>query len=430
MAMTPRLDLRTGVRLGQKLGLSQTVLSALAVLRLPAAELAEHLAAEAAANPFLLPGLPPPPARAMPIAEGLDFLGAAEPAWQERLMQQIRLMPLPQPVTALALHLVGELDERGWLDIPLAELAQRDRLDPALLEQALTALQRCEPAGVGARDLNECLLLQLIDLGLTPDAARATLAELPRFARRDWPGLMRALGLDRDGVTVRAALLRRLTARPADRFEAEAPAAVLRPDLVLVRNPSGADTVALATDHLPRPRLDAALLRRATAESFGADMAARARALVRAVESRGTTLRRVGDWLVVRQQAALRDGPGALRPATRSEVAAALALHPSTIGRAVAGKALLADGRLWPLSALFSGPAGAADSDAADAPAARAVALRLAALIAAEPAARPLSDAALAERLGTEGVDIARRTVAKYRNGLRIPPAHRRRDKG
>jgi RNA polymerase sigma-54 factor len=409
--------LRTRVRLG----LSARVLGALAILRLPAAELSELLAAEAAANPFLLPAAPP----AGPTAGGIDAEGLArpDPSWQQDLMLQLGRLALPPAVARAALLLVGELDSRGWLDVPLSEIAAREGLDLADLEAALAAVQSCDPPGVGARDLAECLALQLIDLGLSPAEARATVAELPRFARRDLPGLQRALGLSVEGVAARIELLRRLTPDPVGHRGAPPPAPRL-PDLVLVRSLTGPDRVALAHEALPLPRLDAALAERARAEGFGADLLDRALTLLRAVESRGATLLRIGDWLVQRQAPALRDGPGALRPVSRAECAAALGLHPSTVGRAVQGKALLADGRLWPLERLFPGPAVRGD---AAGPANAAVAHRLAMLIAAEPAGRPLSDAALAARLAAEGVDIARRTVAKYRDRLRIPPAHRRR---
>jgi RNA polymerase sigma-54 factor len=420
MALTTRLDLRQTLRQTQRLGLSSRVLGALAILRLPAADLAEHLAAEAAVNPFLLPGLPA--AAPLPAAEiDPEGLGAAETSWQVRLLEQIALLAVPPGVARMAARLVGELDERGWLDVPLAEIAERDGLDPAELAAGLTALQSCDPAGVGARDLDECLRLQLIDRGLPEAEARATLAELPRFARRDWAGLGRALGLDPDGVQARAALLRGLAPRPVAAPDSPVPT-LLRPDLVLVRNATGPDRVEPSADHTPRPRIDAALADRARAEGFGAEMLERARALLQAVDSRGSTLMRVGEWLVRRQESALRLGPGALKPASRVECAAELGLHPSTVGRTVAGKALMADGRLWRLESLFSGP-GPAEGGLA----ARAIAHRIAALVAAEPAGRPWSDAALAQALGAEGVDIARRTVAKYRNGLRIPPAHRRR---
>lgn len=417
MALTPRLDLRTNQRLG--LALSSSVLGALQVLRMSAADLADLLAAEAAANPFLLPGLPPPisPTTALTDAD----LPADQADWQQDLLRQLALMALPARVAAVAAVLVGELDERGWLDVDLDRIAQDAQVGADLLAAALAAVQACDPPGVGARDLTECLALQLIDMGLTAAAAQTTLAELPRFARRDHAGLMAALGLDRAGVSARAAMLRRLTPNPVQGAGRTAATPILRPDLVWTQGPGGTARVDLAADHLPRPRVDASLARRAAADGFGVDLLARAQALVRAVDSRGATLARVGQWLADRQGRALASGsPAALVPARRAQAAADLGLHPSTVGRAAAGKAMLAGGRLWPLATLFAG--------GGDAGAGPAIAAHIAQLIAAEPPARPLTDARLAAILALEGVDIARRTVAKYRNGLRIPPAHRRRD--
>jgi RNA polymerase sigma-54 factor len=353
---------------------------------------------------------------------------AHDPDWQVALLRQIAQQALPPGIARLAALLVTELDERGWLDSPLEQIAAAGALDLPALRQALGVVQACDPAGVGARDLDECLRLQLIGMGLSDSDARATLAQLPLFARRDWQGLSRALGLTQDQAMARAGLLRRVTANPVGGRTGPAP--MLRPDLVLVRRAMGVPDVELAQDHVPRPSIDLELARRAQAQGFGGDLLERARAMVRAAESRGGTLLKIGQWLVQRQDSALRDGPGALRAASRAECAGDLGLHPSTVGRAVAGKALQADGRLWPLTALFSGPAPGSGGPVQDGPppaAARAVAHRIAALVAAEPPARPRSDQVIAQILATEGVDIARRTVAKYRSGLHIPPAHLRR---
>jgi len=461
-----RTRLGLAQRQTQRLGLSQGVLTALGVLRMSADELADALLREAEVNPFLRPGLPPPapPSRPLPAAggagadpgtdpgDGSDRIAAAGPDWQQDLIQQITLRSLPAGIAALAVALVGELDERGWLDTPLEAIAADWGQDPASLAAALAVVQGCEPAGIGARDLTECLTLQLVAQGLAADVARATLAELPRFARRDWPGIARALGISQAEARRRGARLAGLSPRPvADRDGAAAPVMALRPDLELIRHPDGRTSVAPARGHVPRPGLDAALARQARAQGFGPDLLARAQAMIAAVERRADTLVRIGTWLVSRQAAALAPpqppgsipgagpgspplaatdrlhGPAALVGARQVDCAADLGLHPATVSRAVAGKALLVDGRLWPLARLFTPPAPGRDAGAAAAPGAAAVAHRIAALIAAEDPRRPLSDTALQRMLTLEGVDMARRTVAKYRDGLRIPPAPRRR---
>lgn len=448
MASKPRLDLT--LRQTQRLGLSAGVLTGLAVLRMPAAELAEALAREAEANPFLLPGLPPPSmggyganGGALADSDASALVAAPPPGWQESLLAQLGQRRMPPEVAALAKALVAELDERGWLETPLDSLAREWDAPSAALEAALSELQSCEPAGIGGRDLGECLALQLVAQGLTPQAARATLDELPRFGRRDWAGLARVLNIPADEARQRGRLLRRLGTDPVAGMD-RSPGAALRPDLLLIRTADGTPGVTLARDHLPQPRIDRTLARqldRARQEgdaAFGADLLARARALVRAVDGRQATLLRIGDWLVRRQDAALTRGPGALRPALRRECAADLGLHPATVGRAVAGKALLAEGRLWLLGRLFTrnapgGPGtGEAGGDAGGAPprGAAAIAHRIGRLIAGEDPQAPLSDDRLRRILATEGVDMARRTVAKYRHDLRIPSAPHRRRRG
>lgn len=422
-----RARTRLELRQTQRLGLSARVTAALAILRMPADDLAALLAREAAANPFLRPGLPGPRAAAADPAR-VEALVAPEADWQDELHRRVARLGLPGAEARLAEAIVADLDARGRLETPLHDLAAEAGVPTGAAGRVLAAVQGCGPPGVAARDLEECLALQLAAAGLDPAEARATIAELPRFARRDWAGLAAALGLDRAGAMARAALLRRLTPAPVGPASAAA-APTLRPDLVVSRAATGEMTVAPAAGHVARPSIDAALARRAAREGFGAEMLARAEALVRAVQTRGATLVRIGTWLACRQEAALVQGPAALVAATRAECAADLGLHPATVGRAAAGKALLFGGRVWPLAALFvpAAAAGAGRAAPGTAPAGPAAARRLAALIAAEPAGAPLSDAALQQRLAAEGVDIARRTVAKYRQGLRIPPAHRRR---
>lgn len=182
-------------------------------------------------------------------------------------------------------------------------------------------------------------------------------------------------------------------------------------------------SVSLAQDHVPRVALDTRLAERAKAERFEPELLTRARTLLAALDQRGRTLRRIGAWLVQNQTAFFFSGVAGLGPASRGAVAQELGLHPSTISRAVQGKAIDVDGRLWPLSVFFSPALAGSDGPVS----ARAVQKRIADLIAAEPGAQPLSDDAITGLLRAEGVDIARRTVAKYRQGLRIPSSSERR---
>ncbi len=414
MALNPRLELRTEARLS----LTPEVRLQLSVLRMNAADLAEELAREAARNPFLRVESRAP-AIALPLAE--VALVAPEVSFHENLRRQIRHLDLPRPIAALALTLIAELREDGFLDIALDDLARERGHSVADLEGALMALQSCDPPGIGARSVAECLRLQLVDLGLPAPEAAATIAQLSAFARQDWKAVGAALGLDADGVQARAALLRGLTARPI--ADDTAQAAVLVPDLRLVRVSDGTLRIDNESRTLPLVSLDAAMVRRAEAEGFAADLLTRARALLAAVDRRGLTMARIGGWLVQTQTAFFHAGPAALAPATRRDLADALGLHPSTITRALQAKAIDVDGRLWPLSVFFS----AALPGASGPVSARAVQRLIVDLIGGEEPHLPLSDETLVGLLHAQGVDIARRTVTKYRQGLRIPPSSTRR---
>jgi RNA polymerase sigma-54 factor len=414
----PRLVLRQT----QKLALTPVVRMSLSILRMAPADLTEEIAREAERNPFLRHEAPRiGPARGATPAATPAEPAAREASFQESLRGQLSLMALPEATHALALFLVSELREDGILDVSLDELAEETGAPLTDLEQALAALQSCDPAGIGARDLRECLELRLVDQGLSRPDAAATVADMALFAARDWAGIARKLGIDRAEAEHRAALLRRLSPRPVRANDA-APV-LAQPDLILTRDGTGTLGVTVNARHLPTLRIDPALLAHGRADRFAPELLERARALIAALEQRGRTLQRIGDWLVARQAGFFLRGPDALRPATRAELAADLGLHPATVGRAIAGKAIDVDGRLWPLSSLFSTALPGPNGDVS----ARAVQRRILALVAEEPPGRPLSDAALTDALRAEGVDIARRTVAKYRQGLRIPATATRR---
>lgn len=415
MGLNPRLELRTQ----QRLALTPDLRLRLDLLRMGPAELAEEIAREAARNPFLL--YEPPSLATGGVAADPALMAPAAP-FQDDLRRQIARRDLPPRIAAIAGLLIGELRPDGFLDTDLDALAEVHDLDPEALDEALAALQGCEPAGIGARSVGECLALQLADHGLTRAEAEATLRLLPQFARMDWKRIGAALGLDAAGVRARAMLLRGLSPRPVI-DSADPAASALVPDLRLVRLPGGGLSVEPVETARPLARLDAAMCRKAETEGFAPELLSRARALIAALQQRGQTLARIGRWLAEMQAAFFQQGVAALVPATRQDLAQALGLHPSTISRALSGKAIDVDGRLWPLGVFFSTALPARDG----AVSARAVQQRIAELIAAEPATRPLSDESLAGMLHVEGVDIARRTVAKYRQGLRIPPSSTRR---
>lgn len=411
--MTLAPSLRVGVR--QRAVLAPALRGALSVLRMPLAELQAEIARELADNPFLRRHRGPRGEAELPLA-----LAATETPL-ERLRAQIGLMPLAPDVRAMAEHLAAELREDGYLETPLTEIAAELGVPLALAEAGLAAVQGCEPAGVGARNLTECLTLQLIDRGVERGLAAATVARLEAFVAGNWRELGRELGLPRPELERIAALLPALVAHP---LSPAAPALPLLPDLVAEPRAGGGHDVRLAREAAPRLSLDVAMLARAGDEPFARDCRARAEALIAAVAARGTTLERIGAHLAEAQAAAFAHGPEHLRPLTRAEVAAALGLHASTVGRAVADKAIAIDARVVPLSQFFASAVPQAEGAAL---AGLALRRRIARMIAAEPPAAPLSDEAIRQALAAEGIDIARRTVAKYREWMRLPSSHQRR---
>jgi RNA polymerase sigma-54 factor len=310
-------------------------------------------------------------------------------------------------------YLIDSLDEHGLLDRSCAQLAAELGVAESAVARVLEVIRRNGSPGVGATSVTECLLLQLDALGLTDhraQLARAVIADhLPALARGHFASIATALGVPRIQVQQVLELIR-LRLRPYPAFNGNAPMVswYVVPDVVVRER----DTIAGAfTVDLVEPALTQLGVRRgprqtATGGSRAGDAVEsvpRARSFLAQLHDRWETLRRVAEYAVQRQQDFLIDGPAALKPLTRSEVAAALDLHESTVSRAVADKyALLPGGTIVPLSRFF-GVGGGVDEE-------------LRKLL--ESADGPMSDQRLAERLREAGYPMARRTVAKHRARL------------
>lgn len=412
MAVAPGLSLQ----LGQRLALTPAMRQALSVLALPAGDLAELLRETAAANPFLELA----PGRGGDQA-WLAELPEAPPSLYVDLLRQLQANRLAPEVLRAATLIVSELREDGYLDATLAELAEESGIGLDLLQQGLEAVHGCEPPGIAARDLAECLALQLEARGHPRALARAICAHLDDFAEGRWGPLGAALQLERPRLEALAALLPSLPARPVTpRAE---PAQVRIPDLLVQLLPDAPPRLVLNPEALPRVAL-ALLDPRASAEMQRAH--GEATHLLAALKARSHTLSRIAALLARVQAEHLASGGSApVAPLSRQAAAAELGLHPSTLGRALRGKSLVLQGRILPLSAYFSHGLALPRSTIS----AHELQRRIHALIAAEPAGAPLADEAIRAQLEREGVDIARRTVAKYRQGMRIASSFGRRRK-
>ena len=462
--MKPRLQ----TSLGQQLVLTPQLRQAIRLLQLSGPELDAELAAAVESNPLLdwaepariEAGPDAPAASADPGQPGdagtppgeLEAWSGAGGGWSDEdgdpaervaaveslhdhLLWQLRLGPLGPRDLRIAEALVDAIDDDGYLREPLAGIAEglgpELEVDEQALLPVLRELQRCDPPGVGARDLGECLAFQL-DLMPEDTPARALALRiaremLERVPRAGADGLATELRCTPDEAAEALALLRGLDPRPGAAFGGLPGDTYVTPDCVVWRE-QGTWRVALAGNHAARLTIHAGyagMIGRASPEDAGylRGHLQEARWLLRNLEQRGETLMRVVQCLVHEQSAFLEFGDQALRPLTLREVATRLGLHESTVSRAVARKHVRTPRGTMPLRAFFASGIGIAGGGEASSTAIQAMIRRL---VEAEDPRKPLSDARLAAALEASGIPVARRTVAKYREAMNSPSSQDR----
>lgn len=328
----------------------------------------------------------------------------------------------------LAIYLSGEVDDDGYLRTPLAELAELAGATVEQMEGALQLIQRCSPTGIGARDLAECFRLQLAERGHLDPMISCFLSNMRLVAEGKIRRLQSICEASEEDVAEMLAELRTLDPRPAARLAATE-AETLVPDILLSRGQWGGWQVELNSDTLPRIIMDndyrALLGGRESDETrlFLGDCQARAGWLLKSLDQRARTILKVATQIVRRQQAFLDDGVAALRPMTLREVADAVNIHESTASRVTSNKFIATPHGVLELKYFFTNAVGAGES----ATSATSVRHRIRELVAGENVTGVLSDDAIVRKLGEEGIDIARRTVAKYRKSLNIPSSSQRR---
>ncbi|GBD43585.1 RNA polymerase sigma-54 factor 1 [bacterium HR40] len=373
--------------------------------------------------------------RVSPAAEGEALPSLAErltrpPGLHERLAEQIGADVRDPHLRTLALGLVGFVDEDGYLRESDEELANLLGAPRELVAAARAALQRCEPTGVGARDLAECLALQLAERQRLDPAMRALLARLDLVARADFRRLERICGVGREDLEAMVAELRTLDPRPGARFGVADPDFAV-PDLVVRRDGPSGWRIALNPAAFPKLSVDRAYYAELTSLSLDSEtrrfldgQVQEASFLVRALQQRARTILRVGRAIFARQRRFLEEGPAALAPLVLREVAEALGLHESTVSRAVAGKSVATPHGVFALRYFFT---ARVNQGAGEELGAEAIRVRIRRLIDQESAETVLSDEEIVARLAAEGIRIARRTVAKYREAMGIPSSVERR---
>lgn len=478
MALTHRLDLRQS----QSLVMTPQLQQAIKLLQLSAVELFDYVTAELEQNPMLEREEGPegegpieaemehangdsdgetPLDGAADLAHGdapgpegdapdqfadwgngggrnFDNEGAAleetlkrEISLRDYLLDQLAMDLTDTADRLIGTHIIDMIDEAGYITGDLAAVAERLGCDAARVEATLKKMQAFDPAGIFARDLAECLALQLADRNRLDPAMQALLQHLDLVARHDSRQLLKICGVDAEDLAEMLAEIRALNPKPGLAFD-HAVAQPIVPDVIMRPLPKGAWSVELNTETLPRVLVNnvyyAKVSRGAHNKQERDYISERYHAaswLVKALHQRATTILKVAKEIVQQQDAFFRFGVERLRPLILRDIAEAIGMHESTVSRVTSNKYIASPRGIFELKYFFTSSIAA--SKGGEAHSAEAVRHRIKGLVDEETRDSVLSDEEIVDILKSQGVDIARRTVAKYRESLRIPSSIERR---
>ena len=435
------------LKTSRRLALTPGVQQALRLLRLSAAELREEVQNEYESNPLLeaenahSTGSHETRAFAEAAtrdAPALEELAGETPSLAQGLLRQTALLGLDERRLSAIAAIIETLDDDGYLREPLTALQEHVRAVPpptlAELEALLRLVQQLDPVGCGARSLSECLALQLEHIPEHREGAALARVIVERhleaLAAHDYRKLARACGCERAELEAAVKLIRALDPKPGSHVGG-GPRHYVIPDLIATRDDARGWKLELNPRLLPRISLNEnylRLLRQSAAagdRDYLKDCLARAHWLLYGINGRNRTLLKVARTILERQRGFIAHRELGLRPLTARHVARRLSLHESTVSRATKEKYMMTPVGLYELRYFFSpGLGGVSGEEGHSAAATKA---RIRGLLAREDRDKPLSDRQIAEHLNDGGVRIARRTVAKYRENMRIPTAARRR---
>jgi RNA polymerase sigma-54 factor len=364
----------------------------------------------------------------------LEAFVSAERTLADHLAEQLALAVTDPARRMIGQYLVDMVDEAGYLSGDLALVAEKLGAPLAEVEAVLTILQTFDPVGVCARDLTECLALQLKDRDRFDPAMQALVGHLDLLAKHDFSGLRRICGIGDEDLADMIAEIRHLNPKPGLAFGTTLIQPVV-PDVFVRPRPDGGFSVELNSETLPKVLVNqtyyaevAKTARNEKEKTYIADCLQSATWLVRALDQRAKTILKVSTEIVRQQDAFFAYGVQHLRPLNLKTVADAISMHESTVSRVTANKYMATNRGIFELKYFFTSAIAA--SDGGEAHSAEAVRHRIKQLIDAEVPQDILSDDTIVEKLRTAGIDIARRTVAKYREAMRIPSSvQRRREK-
>lgn len=362
------------------------------------------------------------------------YQGETTQTLQDYLMWQVELTPFSDTDRAIATSIVDAVDDTGYLTVPLEDILESmgdEEIDIDEVEAVLKRIQRFDPVGVAAKDLRDCLLIQLSQFDKTTpwlEEARLIISyHLDLLANHDFRTLMRVTRLKEDVLKEAVNLIQSLDPRPGQSIQTGEPEYVI-PD-VLVRKHNGHWTVELNSDSIPRLQINqhyASMCNNARNDGdsqFIRSNLQDAKWLIKSLESRNDTLLRVSRCIVEQQQAFFEQGEEYMKPMVLADIAQAVEMHESTISRVTTQKYLHSPRGIFELKYFFSSHVNTEGGGEASSTAIRALVKKL---IAAENPAKPLSDSKLTSLLSEQGIMVARRTVAKYRESLSIPPSNQR----
>lgn len=363
---------------------------------------------------------------------GLDDFAESPRCLREHLAEQLRL-GFPDPVDRLiGAHLIALLDPAGRVTTESSALADALGTEPARVETVREQMQRFDPPGLFARDLRECLAAQLADRNRLDPAMQALLDNLELLGRRDLRRLMTLCDVDAEDLAEMIGEVRALDPKPGAAFDITAPTSII-PDVLMRAGPGGAWLLELNPETMPRVLVNQTFHARIAPHAkreervFLSEQLSSANWLVKSLQQRAQTILKVSAEIVRRQDAFFHHGIAHLRPLILRDIADAVEMHESTVSRVTANKYIATPRGTFELKYFFTTAIAGLSGETHSA---EAVRQRIRAMVGAETPEDVLSDDAIVAALRREGVDIARRTVAKYRDALRIPSSvQRKREK-
>lgn len=365
---------------------------------------------------------------------GIEDVAETPRNLREHLGEQLRLSFADPKDRIIGAQLIALLDPAGRVAVSNEDLARALGVEEAQVDVVRRTMMRFDPAGLFAPDLRECLAAQLADRNRLDPAMEALLDNLELLAKRDLRGLMQACGVDSEDLAEMIAEIRRLDPKPGAGWDST-PLQPIVPDVLMRALPNGEWLLELNPDTMPRVLVNESYHARVSARArrderaFLSENLSNANWLVKSLQQRANTILKVASEIVRHQDGFFRAGIGHLRPLILREVASAVQMHESTVSRVTANKYIATPRGVFELKYFFTTALAAVHGG--ESHSAEAVRHRIRALVGAESPEDVLSDDAIVSMLRREGVDIARRTVAKYREALGIPSSvQRKREKG